>query len=143
MNAKVDVYSFGVVLLELVTGRKANNVDENMSLVEWAWQHFSEDKPIDQILDPEVKEPSYLEEMILVYKVGILCTHASPSARPFMNKVSNILRSCCLPDGHAAKKVGSEFEVAPLLGRDTGAYFSSYKHSNKGSEEDDNMVYIV
>ncbi|MBA0661968.1 hypothetical protein Goklo_006178 [Gossypium klotzschianum] len=143
VNAKVDVYSFGVVLLELVTGRKANNIDENMSLVEWAWQHFSEDKPIDQILDPEVKEPSYMEEMILVYKVGILCTHASPSTRPSMNEVSNILRSCCLPDGHAAKKVGSEFEVAPRLGRDTDAYFSSYKHSKKGSEEDDSMIYVV
>ncbi|KAK5825058.1 receptor-like protein kinase HSL1 [Gossypium arboreum] len=142
VNAKVDVYSFGVVLLELVTGRKANNIDENMSLVEWAWQHFSEDKPIE-ILDPEVKEPSYLEEMILVYKVGILCTHASPSTRPSMNEVSNILRSCSFPDGHAAKKVGSEFEVAPRLGRDTDAYFSSYKHSKKGSEEDDSMIYVV
>ncbi|GMI97966.1 hypothetical protein like AT5G25930 [Hibiscus trionum] len=142
VNAKVDVYSFGVVLLELVTGREANSADENLNLAEWAWQQFSEDKPIVEILDPEVKEASYLEEMILVYKVGILCTHASPSNRPSMKEVSHILRNCYLPDGHAAKKVGSNFDVAPLLGRDT-PYLSGYKHSEKGSAEDDNMINIV
>ncbi|KAK8505308.1 hypothetical protein V6N11_057637 [Hibiscus sabdariffa] len=143
VNAKVDVYSFGVVLLELVTGKEANNTDENMNLAEWAWQHFSDDKPVEGILDPEVKETSHLEEMILVYKVGILCTHASPSNRPSMNLVSHILRSCCLPNGHAAKKLGSKFDVARLLGRDTPSYLSGYNHGKKGSEEDDNMINIV
>ncbi|KAE8693637.1 putative Poly(A) polymerase beta [Hibiscus syriacus] len=141
VNAKVDVYSFGVVLLELVTGKEANSVDENMNLAEWAWQHFSEDKHMVEILDPEVKETSYLEEMILVYKVGILCTDASPSNRPSMKEVSHILRSCCLPNGHAAKKMGSDFDVSPLLGRDT-PYLSGYKHGKKGSKEDDNMINI-
>ncbi|KAK8706800.1 hypothetical protein V6N13_057876 [Hibiscus sabdariffa] len=143
INAKVDVYSFGVVLLELVTGKEANNTDENMNLAEWAWQHFSDDKPVEEILDPEVKETSHLEEMILVYKVGILSTHASPSNRPSMKEVSHILRSCCLPNGHAAKKLGSKFDVAPLLGRDTPSYLSGYNHGKKGSEEDDNMTNIV
>ncbi|GMJ07646.1 hypothetical protein like AT5G25930 [Hibiscus trionum] len=143
VNAKVDVYSFGVVLLELVTGKEANSADENTNLAEWAWQHFSEDKPMVEILDPEVNETSYLEEMILVYKVGILCTHASPSNRPSMKEVSHILRSCCLPNGHAAKKLGSDLDVAPLLGRDTPSYLSGYKHSKKGSKDDDNMVNIV
>ncbi|KAE8658086.1 putative Poly(A) polymerase beta [Hibiscus syriacus] len=142
VNAKVDVYSFGVVLLELVTGKEANSADENMSLAELAWQDFSEDKPMVEILDPEVKETSYLEEMMLVYKVGILCTDASPSNRPSMKEVSHILRSCCLPNGHAAKKVGSDFDVSPLLGRDN-PYLSSYKHGKKGSKEDDNLINIV
>ncbi|KAK8991630.1 hypothetical protein V6N11_062634 [Hibiscus sabdariffa] len=140
VNTKVDVYSFGVVLLELVTGREANSAVENMNLAEWAWQHFSEDKPIVEILDPLVKETSYLEEMILVYKVGILCTHASPSNRPSMKEVSHILRDYCLPNGHAAKNVGSNFDVAPLLGSDS-PYLSSYEHSKNGSE--DNMINII
>ncbi|KAK8553501.1 hypothetical protein V6N13_062303 [Hibiscus sabdariffa] len=140
VNAKVDVYSFGVVLLELVTGREANSADENMNLTEWAWQHFSEDKPIVEILDPLVKETSYLEEMILVYKVGILCTHASPSNRPSMKEVSHILHDCCLPNGHAAKNAGSNFDVAPLLGSNS-PYLSSYEHSKKGSG--DNMINII
>ncbi|XVF35399.1 hypothetical protein REPUB_Repub18cG0142000 [Reevesia pubescens] len=140
VNTKIDVYSFGVVLLELVTGREANSADENMGLVELAWQHFSEDKPIVEILDPEVKESSYLEEMIMVYKVGIVCTRALPATRPSMKEVLHVLRSCCQEDGHGAKKVGTDFDVAPLLGSATATYLSSYKRSKKGSEEDDSIV---
>ncbi|XVF48596.1 hypothetical protein PTKIN_Ptkin03bG0202900 [Pterospermum kingtungense] len=143
VDAKVDVYSFGVVLLELVTGREASSGDENSGLVEWARRHFSEDKPIVEILDPEVKEASYLEEMTMVYKVGIVCTRASPSTRPSMKEVLYILSSCCYQDGHGAKKVGSNFEVAPLLCSATASYLSSYKRSKKGSEEDDSTVYNV
>ncbi|XVE97606.1 hypothetical protein REPUB_Repub03eG0033900 [Reevesia pubescens] len=142
VNAKVDVYSFGVVLLELVTGREANSADENMSLVEWAWEHFSEDKPIVEILDPEVKESSYLEEMVMIYKVGIVCTRASPSTRPSMKEVLHVLRSC-QEDGHEAKKVGSDFDVAPLLGSANNTYLSGYKRSKRESEEDDSIVYNV
>ncbi|XVE70986.1 hypothetical protein DITRI_Ditri10aG0113800 [Diplodiscus trichospermus] len=140
VNAKVDVYSFGVVLLELVTGREANSADENMSLVEWAWQHFSEDKPIAEILDPEVKQPSYLQEMIIVCEVGIVCTRASPSTRPSMKEVLHVLRSCSPQDGYGAKNEGSDFDVAPLLGGATATYLSSYKRSKKGSEDDDSIV---
>ncbi|XVF89147.1 hypothetical protein PTKIN_Ptkin19aG0106900 [Pterospermum kingtungense] len=95
VNAKVDVYSFGVVLLELVTGREANGVDENMNLAQWAWQYFEEDKPIVEILDPEMKEPSFLDVMIMVYKVGIVCTRSAPSTRPSMKEVLHVLRRCC------------------------------------------------
>ncbi|KAG7984193.1 hypothetical protein I3843_04G146000 [Carya illinoinensis] len=36
INEKIDVYSFGVIILELTTGRKANDGDEHSSLAEWA-----------------------------------------------------------------------------------------------------------
>ncbi|GMI89332.1 hypothetical protein like AT5G25930 [Hibiscus trionum] len=129
VDTKVDVYSFGVVLLELVTGREPNNTNEvDIGLVEWARQHSFEDKSIAEVLDPEVKESSCLEEMIMVYKVGIVCTRASPSTRPSMKEVLHVLQSWCRDDGQEAKRVGSEIDVAPLLG-DAGAgadatYFS-------------------
>ncbi|KAH1067425.1 hypothetical protein J1N35_032412 [Gossypium stocksii] len=141
VNAKIDVYSFGVVLLELVTGREANSMDQNMSLVQWAWQHFSEDKPVVEILDPEIRESPYLEEIKMVYKVGIGCTRASPSTRPSMKEVLHVLRSCCPEDGKGAKKKVSDIDVAPLLG--TATYLSSYKNSKKVSNEDDSMIYNV
>ncbi|KAK8535281.1 hypothetical protein V6N12_056804 [Hibiscus sabdariffa] len=133
VDTKVDVYSFGVVLLELVTGREANSADESMGLVEWARQHSFEDESIVEILDPGVKESSCLEEMIMVYKVGIVCTRPSPSTRPSMKEVLHVLQSWCPEDGQEAKKVGREFDVAPLLG---GA--NAYK-----SEEGDNKLYNV
>ncbi|KAK8523362.1 hypothetical protein V6N12_047883 [Hibiscus sabdariffa] len=145
VDTKVDVYSFGVVLLELVTGREANSVNGvDIGLVEWAWQHSLEDKSIAEVLDPEVKESSCLEEMTMVYKVGIICTRASPSTRPSMKEVLHVLRCWCQEDGRESKRVGSEFDVAPLLGGAGGGatYFSSYK-GGKRSEEGNNKVYSV
>ncbi|KAK6236796.1 hypothetical protein SCA6_012133 [Theobroma cacao] len=101
----------------------------------------SEDKPIVEILDPEIKEPSYLDEMIMVYKVGIVCTRASPSTRPSMKEVLHVLSSCGTPHDNGAKNVASDFGVAPLIGSAT--YLSSYKRSKKESEEDDRIIYSV
>ncbi|XP_059431682.1 receptor-like protein kinase HSL1 [Corylus avellana] len=96
VNEKIDVYSFGVILLELTTGRKAcDNGDEHTSLVEWAWRHFQEGRHVvDACLDEEVKELCYLDEMYGVFKLGIICTGASPLTRPSMKEVLKILLQC-------------------------------------------------
>ncbi|KAJ4850838.1 hypothetical protein Tsubulata_936594 [Turnera subulata] len=94
VNEKIDVYSFGVVLLELVTGREANRGDEHTSLAEWAWQHSIEGKAVAECLDEEIKEPSYLQEMINVFKLGLMCTNTLPSARPSIKDVLQVLRKC-------------------------------------------------
>ncbi|PPR86971.1 hypothetical protein GOBAR_AA33717 [Gossypium barbadense] len=125
----------------LAPGREANSMDHNMSLVQWAWQHFSEDKPVVEILDPEIRESPYLEEIKMAYKVGIVCTRASPSTRPSLKEVLHVLRSCCPEDGKGAKKKVSDIDVAPLLG--TATYLSTYKNSKKVSNEDDSMIYNV
>ncbi|XP_044463196.1 receptor-like protein kinase HSL1 [Mangifera indica] len=94
VNEKIDIYSFGVVLLELVTGKEANNGDEHTNLAEWAWRHYAEEKPIMDVFDPEIKEPDYLEQMTTVYKLGLICTSTSPNNRPSMKDVLEILRLC-------------------------------------------------
>ncbi|KAK9101192.1 hypothetical protein Scep_024622 [Stephania cephalantha] len=92
VNEKIDIYSFGVVLLELVTGREANCGDEHTCLAEWAWRHFQDGRPIVDALDEEVKEPSYIDEMSMVFKVGLICTGNRPEDRPSMKKVLQILQ---------------------------------------------------
>lgn len=94
VNVKCDVYSFGVVLLELTTGREPVIVDEQMSLAQWAWQHFEEEKSIITALDEEIMEPCHLETMTAVFKLGLKCTSPSPSQRPAMNEILHILLSC-------------------------------------------------
>ncbi|CDP08192.1 unnamed protein product [Coffea canephora] len=94
LNVKSDVYSFGVVLLELTTGRQPVIVDEQMNLVQWAWQHYEEEKSIITALDEEIMEPYYLETMTAVLKLGLKCTSPSPSQRPAMNEILQILLSC-------------------------------------------------
>lgn len=92
MNEKVDVYSFGVILLEVATGREANDGDEDTCLAEWAWQHMLENTPIVNALDEEIKEPGCLQEMIQLFKLGVVCTSPLPSARPSMKDVLRILQ---------------------------------------------------
>ncbi|XP_041009043.1 receptor-like protein kinase 5 [Juglans microcarpa x Juglans regia] len=93
INEKIDVYSFGVILLELTTGRKANDGDEHTSLAEWALRHIQDGKPIGDALDEEVKEPCHLNEMCHVFRLGLYCTSTQPSTRPSMKEVLKVLSS--------------------------------------------------
>ncbi|XP_011007104.1 PREDICTED: receptor-like protein kinase HSL1 [Populus euphratica] len=91
VNEKIDVYSFGVVLLELTTGKAANYGDEDTCLAEWAWRHMQDGKPIVDVLDEEIKEPCYVDEMRDVFKLGVFCTSVLSSGRPNMKDVVQIL----------------------------------------------------
>jgi hypothetical protein len=132
VNAKIDVYSFGVVLLELVTGREANRGDEYTSLAEWAWQHVQQGYPMAEALDQEIIEPFYKEEMIAVFKLGIICTGTLPSTRPTMKEVLQILVRCCPTEASKVKNVVSEVDSLPLL-----------KNSKREIAIDDDLVSIV
>ncbi|KAK1423015.1 hypothetical protein QVD17_18308 [Tagetes erecta] len=87
VNEKVDVYSFGVILLELTTGKEANNGDEHSSLADWAWQQALADAPIVDALDNKVKDTVNLNEMTSVYRLGLWCTSKLPTDRPSMKEV--------------------------------------------------------
>ncbi|KAG6658377.1 hypothetical protein CIPAW_04G156600 [Carya illinoinensis] len=93
-NEKIDVYSFGVILLELTTGRKANEGDEHSSLAEWALRHIQNGKPIGDTLDEEVKESCHLNEMCHVFRLGLYCTSTQPSTRPSIKEVLKVLLQC-------------------------------------------------
>lgn len=143
MNEKIDVYSFGVVLLELVTGRQPNCGDEHTSLAEWAWKHYRQEKPVADSLDEEIKEACYLEEMVNVFKLGLMCTSPLPASRPSMKEVLQILLRCRSLDGYEGMKKGREYDVAPLLGDDK--YVSSYRCVSKKllDESENSLVSLV
>jgi len=88
------VFSFGVILLELTTGKEANYGDEHSSLAEWAWRHQQLGSNIEELLDKDVMETSYLDGMCKVFKLGIMCSATLPSSRPSMKEVLQILLSC-------------------------------------------------
>ncbi|XP_010278042.1 PREDICTED: receptor-like protein kinase 5 [Nelumbo nucifera] len=135
VNEKVDIYSFGVVLLELVTGREANDGGDNTSLAEWAWQHLKDGKPIVDALDEQIKEPCYLAEMSVVFQLGIHCTSSLPSTRPSMKQVLQVLtRYIPLQQ----KVVRYDFDIAPVLTSST--YLSSNQRSKKRSMDVDDIV---
>ncbi|XP_055820506.1 receptor-like protein kinase HSL1 [Solanum dulcamara] len=94
VNVKTDIYSYGVVLLELTTGRGPIVREEQMNLAQWAEQCYREGNSILEALDEEVMEASNLEQMRSVFKLGVMCTGASPSGRPSMKEVCYVLQSC-------------------------------------------------
>ncbi|CAL5400205.1 unnamed protein product [Camellia sinensis] len=137
VNEKIDVYSFGVVLLELVTGREANNNgDEDTCLAEWAWRHFQDGNPLVDVLDEEVKEPCYLDKMTCVFKLGIVCTGRCPSTRPSMKEVLQILLGCGSHQPELGEKIdGSENAGAPFL--------KNSRRERLLDDEDDSLVSNV
>ncbi|XP_019191772.1 PREDICTED: receptor-like protein kinase 5 [Ipomoea nil] len=137
VNEKIDVYSFGVILLELVTGREPNDGTENSSLAEWAWQYAQEEKPIGDAIDADMKKPQYIDEMQVVFKLGLYCTHTSPSRRPTMKDVLQVLLKYERQSTYAGKINGSERDASPLLKHSSGSERSSE------SEDDDEFKSIV
>ena len=97
---ETDVFAFGVFMLEVACGRlpiEVNNSGEPMLLTDWvlhAWESGSLLTTVDPRLEDYIKE-----EVELVLKLGLLCSHSAPSARPCMRLVMQyLLKDAPLPD---------------------------------------------
>ncbi|SPT16155.1 unnamed protein product [Triticum aestivum] len=88
-----DVYAFGVFLLEVTSGRRPIFIDEQNNrvlLVEWVLEHHHNGSILDTV-DPRLGGEFNADEVTIVLKLGLLCTHPSPNARPIMRKVMQYL----------------------------------------------------
>ncbi|CAA0821312.1 Protein kinase family protein with leucine-rich repeat domain [Striga hermonthica] len=132
VNEKIDIYSFGVVLLEIVTGKEPNIGNEHMGLAEWAWEHYGQGEPIYDALDEEIKELCFVQEMVTVFKLGLMCTSSIPSNRPSMKEVLQILQRCRFSEGKGER---DEFDADPPFVEDK--YVSSYLCQSKKVLEDE------
>lgn len=125
VNQKVDVFSFGAVLLELVTGRRANDGGEHDCLVEWAWRYYQRGGGLIDIVDEEIRDPLlYLDEMKVVFSLGLFCTSEVPSSRPSMKEVVKILAKC-------NKRLHAQFDPAPLLQTKKGSRPKSFSDASE------------
>ncbi|KAF8751402.1 hypothetical protein HU200_012076 [Digitaria exilis] len=116
VNEKVDVYSFGVVLLELTTGKEANDGGEHGSLAEWARHHCQSEGSIADATDKSIRYAGYSNEIEVVFRLGVLCTADMPSKRPAMKGVLQILVECSEQTHHKSKTERvPEYDAAPLL----------------------------
>ncbi|CAK9135943.1 unnamed protein product [Ilex paraguariensis] len=94
LSDKCDVYGFGVILLELVTGRKpvespvANEVVVLCEYVRRLIENGSASACFDRSLRGFAEN-----ELIQVMKLGLICTSETPSRRPNMAEVVQILES--------------------------------------------------
>ncbi|KAG6588027.1 Inactive protein kinase, partial [Cucurbita argyrosperma subsp. sororia] len=93
ITEKADTYSFGVVLLELVTGRKAidlNRPKGQQCLTEWA-RKLLRKNAISELVDPCLMNCYSDEEVHRMLRCASLCIKHDPYIRPRMSQVLRVL----------------------------------------------------
>lgn len=92
LTSKSDVYSFGVVLLELLSGRRAEE-----DLVEWARPYLGDKRRLFRIMDTKL-EGQYSRKG--AYTAAILasrCLRSEPRVRPRMVEILSALKDLGSP----------------------------------------------
>ncbi|KAF2600136.1 hypothetical protein F2Q68_00008750 [Brassica cretica] len=91
-----DVFALGVVMLEITCGREpilSRASQSEMVLTDWVLECW-EKGDIMQVLDQKIEGQEYSEEQVeLVLKLGLLCSHPLSAIRPNMSSVIQYLDS--------------------------------------------------
>ncbi|XP_074295044.1 L-type lectin-domain containing receptor kinase IV.2-like [Silene latifolia] len=90
-TTKTDVFSFGMFILEVASARSPTTPqgDGHKYLVDWVYDCWKRGA-ISEVIDPRL-EGQIVEEIELVLKLGMVCAHPRPEARPSMRQVMQIL----------------------------------------------------
>ncbi|KAF2549900.1 hypothetical protein F2Q68_00034957 [Brassica cretica] len=93
LTEKADVYSFGVVAMEIVSGKsnaKPRGSADHVSLINWALM-LQQKGDILEIVDPTLEGDFNKKEAVRMINVALVCTNLSPSLRPTMSEVVQML----------------------------------------------------
>ncbi|CAN1849816.1 L-type lectin-domain containing receptor kinase IV.2 [Linum perenne] len=88
-----DAYAFGAFLLEVACGRRPIDPAKpagQVILVDWVFSCWVRGD-ILEAMDTNLGEEFVAEEVELVLKLGLLCSHSDPEARPSMRQVHQML----------------------------------------------------
>ncbi|KAJ7947500.1 Kinase family protein [Quillaja saponaria] len=130
LTTKSDVYSFGVLLLEILSGRKAIDMQyEEGNIVEWA-APLIKAGDIGAILDPVLKLPSDVEALKRIANVACKCVRMRGKERPSMDKVTTALERAL------AQLMGSPCIEQPIL--PTEVVLGSNRMHKKSSQRSSN-----
>ncbi|XP_010456037.2 PREDICTED: L-type lectin-domain containing receptor kinase IV.4-like [Camelina sativa] len=128
-----DVFAFGVLLLEVACGRRpietVNESGETVLLVELVCGFWTEGN-ILAATDPNLGFEYDQREVEMILKLGLLCSHSDPQARPTMRQALQYLRGdALLPDLSLL-----DFRVSgKMLGIDHGFSESSCMFTSRSS----------
>lgn len=92
-TTSTDVFAFGAVLLEVVSGRRPiepKAMPEEMVLVDFVWEKWGQGRLMD-VADPRMGEDYRVEEVEIVLKLGLSCSHPNAGERPSMREVVRYL----------------------------------------------------
>ncbi|XP_061963286.1 L-type lectin-domain containing receptor kinase IV.1-like [Populus nigra] len=97
-TTSTDVFAFGAFVLEVASGRRPIQPNEDIILVDWVFIRWLGGE-ILEARDPNLGTEYIAEEMELVLKLGLMCSHSEPAARPSMRQVVQFLEEDVpLPD---------------------------------------------
>ncbi|CAL5076970.1 unnamed protein product [Urochloa decumbens] len=89
-----DVFAFGVFLLEVTCGRRPisqqDGQDNPFMLVDWVLDHWQKES-LPNAVDTRLLDNYNVDEACLALKLGLLCSHPLPIARPNMRQVMQYL----------------------------------------------------
>ncbi|CAN0909551.1 L-type lectin-domain containing receptor kinase S.4 [Linum grandiflorum] len=88
-----DVFAFGALLLEVACGRRPiepKALPEELILVDWVWDKWRSGCVLD-VVDPKLKGEFDEVEVVVVVKLGLMCSNNSPEVRPSMRQVVRYL----------------------------------------------------
>ncbi|XP_059427837.1 L-type lectin-domain containing receptor kinase IV.1-like [Corylus avellana] len=92
-TTSTDVFAFGAFLLEVACGRRPIEPrwrTEDAILVDWVFSQLNRGEILGA-RDPNLGADYVAEEVELVLKLGLLCSHSEPAARPSMRQVVQFL----------------------------------------------------
>lgn len=95
ITEKSDIYSFGVVLVELITGRKAVDINRpkgQQCLTEWA-RPLLEKHAIHELVDPRLSNCYSEPEVHNMLQCASSCLQRDPHSRPRMSQVLRMLEA--------------------------------------------------
>ncbi|CAH8362047.1 unnamed protein product [Eruca vesicaria subsp. sativa] len=90
ISSKVDVYSYGVMLLEVVCCKKAVDLEDNVILIDWAYDCFR-NRRLDDLIEDDLEAVEDMEMVERYVKIGIWCIQEEPRMRPNMRTVTQML----------------------------------------------------
>lgn len=86
LTSKSDVYSFGVVLLELLSGRRAED-----NLVDWARPYLGDKRRLFRIMDTKLEGRYPQKGAYVAANLASQCLGSEPRARPRMAEILGAL----------------------------------------------------
>ncbi|WVZ54932.1 hypothetical protein U9M48_005666 [Paspalum notatum var. saurae] len=135
-----DVFAFGVLMMEVACARRpiwGNTVNgEPLTLADWVlttWRARSITDTVNRRLD------DYVEEIELVLKLGLLCSHPSPNSRPHMRLIMQYLeRNASLPaDLQPDALLSSDQEIIQLALRTSMSWYLA------NAEQEGGAVHVI
>lgn len=92
-TTKTDVFAFGAFLLEVACGRRPVEPaaeGQQVLLLDWVLENWKRGTLL-ATGDPRLAGDYPVEEMETVLKLGLMCSHPTPDARPTMRQVMQLL----------------------------------------------------